>query len=121
MRYEMDLECGDTVSSNVWCRTGVYRKCIHCDKMQRVTAVRDTAPESGAALAMMQRSTYLDGLTWLQNDALYVLIRKCATQAERASQVLMDRQARHYADVIALHQEFVLMLKDINEAVTIEV
>lgn len=41
-RYEINLACGDTVSSPVAPKIGAYRPCIHCDSMRRVVSFTDT-------------------------------------------------------------------------------
>lgn len=41
-RYELDLACGDTISSNVQPKPGAHRQCIHCEAPRRVIAIRDT-------------------------------------------------------------------------------
>lgn len=41
-RYELDLACGDTISSSSAPEIGRYRHCIHCDHGVKVIAVRDT-------------------------------------------------------------------------------
>lgn len=64
-RYELTLQCGDTISSNSASKLGAYRLCIHCDGTRRVISVTDTHTPPAATDAELGNAQEYRAL-WLQ-------------------------------------------------------